>query len=523
MPTGTLPRDCAQESGIPFPVVQPAAIFNRRRCFFTATLQIGILSLAAAVASAQAPTGPQPGPAAPGGAIPPAAAPAPSGAVPVPPVPAPAVPAAVPPAPTGAAAVPPTLTPVSTRPITLQEAEDIALRTHGNIAVAQQSVAAAQQRIAEARTGNLPSVQGNLGYAGSGTSNLGGLFGPSTRFQGNNVQFDQGLQPQLALNYNVYDGGLTRNAVGQARANEQSSEANLLATRNDLKLTVATNYIAELRAHSQLLLAQQEEILAQNQLNEVQARVAAGAAATADSALPLSALRNNQVATLTAQNQLRIAENTLLNSMGLPVGTPLLIQDLPDDTAPVPAVAPLQAAAVVQRPEIAGTAAQLRSAQAGVSIARINELPRASTVVGANLDPNDAAQRSSWTIGVGVSLPIFDAGLTRAREKEAQTQVASQEANLLQTRKDVGADVQDAYLNLVSARERLDASRLAVQAAQTNLDATTARYNLGLAGSDVVALVQAQVQFFTASTNEIQARYDVHLARAQLQKATGAP
>jgi outer membrane protein TolC len=85
----------------------------------------------------------------------------------------------------------------------------------------------------------------------------------------------------------------------------------------------------------------------------------------------------------------------------------------------------------------------------------------------------------------------------------------------------VTADVEEAYLNLVSARERVDASRLAVEAAQINLEATTARYELGAAGTTVVDLIQAQFQFATASNNAINALYDIYLAQAQLDRAIG--
>ena len=57
--------------------------------------------------------------------------------------------------------------------------------------------------------------------------------------------------------------------------------------------------------------------------------------------------------------------------------------------------------------------------------------------------------------------------------------------------------------------------------ADANLRATNERFRLGAAGVGVVELVQAQTQFFTANNNLVQARYDVVLAQAQLQRATG--
>jgi outer membrane protein TolC len=60
-----------------------------------------------------------------------------------------------------------------------------------------------------------------------------------------------------------------------------------------------------------------------------------------------------------------------------------------------------------------------------------------------------------------------------------------------------------------------------VEAAQVNLEQTTARYERGLAGVTVVDLIQAQVQFADASNSAIQALYDTHFAQAQLNRAIG--
>jgi outer membrane protein TolC len=81
--------------------------------------------------------------------------------------------------------------------------------------------------------------------------------------------------------------------------------------------------------------------------------------------------------------------------------------------------------------------------------------------------------------------------------------------------------VGQAYFNLISARERTQAGRLAVEAAQVNLAQTTARYQRGVAGTTIVELIQAQVQFATANNNLINAIYDAHIARAQLSRAIG--
>ncbi len=420
-------------------------------------------------------------------------------------------------------------------PVSLQEAILVAHQNHGRIAVAEESVEASRQRVRQARTGTLPTVTGQLGYAGGGTTNFGGTFGrePTRTVIGPNgvpqrvtadrdtVAFNQGLQPRLGLNYNIYDGGLTRHAIRQARANVESNLANLGAVRNNLELEVTTNYLLQLRSERLLELRRAQEQLAAEQLRAVEANIRVGAAAEADRALVLSEYRNRQVDRITAENEVLVSANALRNSMGLPVGPPLSLVTLQENLEPLSPLARLQDQARRQRPEVVQAEAQVRAAQAGVSIARTRRRPRLDTNFGFNLAPNDPLTRGDWSFGAAVSLPIWDAGLTHAQEREAKTGVSANLAQLEQLRRDVAAEVQEAYLNLVNARERLAASRLAQEAAQVNLEVTTARYERGIQGVDVVDLIQAQVQFATASNNAIQALYDIFLAQAQLDRAVG--
>ncbi len=441
--------------------------------------------------------------------------------------------AAAPP-PMTAPADPPIIAPEGKRPVAIEEAIQVAFQNHARISIAEESVEQSRQRVRQARTGTLPSLGASLGYRGTGTSNLGGAFGsrPTQTVIGptgpvrvpvdtDTATFDRGLQPRVALNYNIYDGGLTKYSVRQARANVEGTQANLNAVRNNLSFEVTTNYLVQLRSERLLELRRQQERLAAEQLRSVEAQIRVGRAAEADRALVLSELRNRQVDRILAENDVRVAANALRNSMGLPVGQQLQLVELNQEVQALSPLPLLQEAARQRRPEVVQAEAQTRAAQASVSIARIGRKPRLDTQFAFNVSPNNAFNRSDWAIAAAISMPLWDAGLTHAREQEAKSTVQSASANLEQVKRDVEAEVVEAHLNLVSSRERLDAAKLAVEAASVNLQQTQARYEQGIGGIDVVDLITAQVQFATASNNAINALYDVHLAQAQLNRAVG--
>ncbi|OPZ84025.1 MAG: Outer membrane efflux protein [bacterium ADurb.Bin429] len=79
--------------------------------------------------------------------------------------------------------------------------------------------------------------------------------------------------------------------------------------------------------------------------------------------------------------------------------------------------------------------------------------------------------------------------------------------------------MEEAYLNLESARERLAASDLSLKAAQKNFDVQQDRYKQGFAIP--LDLLNAQVEVATAQSNAVQARYDYYTSYAQLEYAIG--
>lgn len=405
-----------------------------------------------------------------------------------------------------------------TGPVTLQDAIRIAKQNHGSVVVAREAVAVAQGRVTEARAGTLPNVSGDVTFQGRGSSlvNRGnGALGRS------GTTWDPRPLPRLSVNYTLYDGGQTAAGVRQARAGVAESQAGEQATLRNLALTVASSFVAQLRAESLLDLRQAQEKLAQEQLDRVEARISAGSAAEADRALPLSEVRSAQVARIQAENDAKVAATALRNAMGLSVGPPLKLVQPAGITGTLPSQNELMAEAEKMRPELQQARARVASAAAGLTLAKLRRYPLLDVTAAYQATPSDPTQRASWAIGLGISMPIWDANVTRAREEEARAQLVSATADMEQTRKDIAAEVEQAYLNLVSARERLGAATAAADAAKVNLDATSARYERGVAGVSVVDLFAAQVQYDTANVDAIQAQYDVLLAQAQLDRAVG--
>jgi outer membrane protein TolC len=253
-------------------------------------------------------------------------------------------------------------------------------------------------------------------------------------------------------------------------------------------------------------------------------KIAAGAEASVNRYQFDVALANAQVTLLQNQNAVRQNGAALRAAMGLPVGpAPMLAEvSLPASSTALPAPPPVDQAVATansSHPQILQDIAAVDSSRFALRLAALRRRPILTTTATVSVNPNNPQTKSDWMVSAGITMPIWDAGVTRAREREARAGLILAEARMTQTRIDISNTVQQAVLNIQNAKERLDASRIAADAAARNLEAENARYQQGLAIP--VDLTTAQLNSFTAQSNEIQALYDYYIAQAQLKQALG--
>jgi outer membrane protein TolC len=401
------------------------------------------------------------------------------------------------------------------RRLTLEEAIAIGQRNHADVSIAQENVVASRQRVTQAKTGTLPTVQGNIGYAGRGSSDAGGIFGEGPTFS----LWDEGPLPAIQARYTVWDMGLTRLNVRQARSGVNSAQAGLRNTRRVVRFNVTQDYLSLLRSEQQRLVTEERVRLAQQQLELVDAEILVGKAARSDREPLRRDLAQANVRNIEAQNNINVSASALRNSMGLAVGERLAVTELPQPDFQIPDYQESVSLAQRNRPDLAQDIAAVDASGAAVSSARLQRGPRFEMSMAANVTPRNNTSRTDWAVVTGVTMPLWDAGLTKSRVDESRARLDSDRARLTQTQKDIAAEVQQAILNLASAKERVDASKISVEAAQVALDAANAKYQQGLAR--IIDLTDAQLGFFVARIDAINALYDFYQAQAQLDLAVG--
>ena len=119
------------------------------------------------------------------------------------------------------------------------------------------------------------------------------------------------------------------------------------------------------------------------------------------------------------------------------------------------------------------------------------------------------------------ALPLYDAGQTGRRIKDAKLSAQGAGENGQRTRQEVIFNVVKAYTDELLARENARVAEAAVKSAQSDLHRAQARQEEGQAvPSD---LLSAQVQLAQAQEDLLQAKNAVDLAHAALNVAMGLP
>jgi TolC family type I secretion outer membrane protein len=403
------------------------------------------------------------------------------------------------------AASPPALALPLSPPISLAEAIKTALAHNPQTALAEAGVISASGQTKTAAAGLLPSVSLSSQYSKSGPDTLGSDTSASVSVSGRQL---------------LYDFGATAANVSQARHREEATRQSYAQTRQDIINQVKQTYYTLLQNQRLVEVQQQNVADSQANLNLANARFGAGLAARADVIKAETALASANFNLISAKNAAELSRLDLNLAMGIDGNTPTEVKDSEESAPPLTDRPALVAQALSARPEMLSAKASLEAAKQNLRAARVGNAPAFNLnadygLQGTSFPPHD----DGWSYGASVSFPLFDGGANAGQIKTAQGNLQSAEAQLRQSEQTVGSEVITAYLNLRTAEEKIIASAAEVANAEENFRLTTGRYQAGLA--TYIEVTDAETALVSARTNQVNAQYDLSIARAALKRALG--
>ena len=276
--------------------------------------------------------------------------------------------------------------------------------------------------------------------------------------------------------------------------------------------------------YKDIINVREEEINNLNtHLQTVQIQYEVGTVALADVLSTNVQIANSKQALNSARANFQNAVANLNNIIGLPVDTPLNIDEdfdfVPFDKSEAECIE----FALNNRPDAKAAALNVKSYQENISQAKAGYRPRVNLYVqkyfsGETLfKDNHNADR--WSAGLQMSWNIFDNNVTAAQVQQAKAQLKKSESAASQILDEVKLDVHNAYTNLAVARLNISITQDAVKQAQEQYLIAQVRYEEGVDTNLIV--MDAQEKLTQAKTNFFTALYSYNTSRAQLFKAMG--
>ncbi len=404
----------------------------------------------------------------------------------------------------------------SPRPLTLAEAEKIALASHPRLQARRLLASAATQDTRQVRAGYFPTLFGSLTGAGAPTNTrlaAGGL---------NNPIILSRLASGVTVSQLLTDFGRTSDLVESSRLHALAQQDEAEVTQDQVLLAVDRAYFRALRSESVLRVAEQTVAARQIVVDQVRALAESKLKSGLDVSFAEVNLSEARLLLVSAQNDLEGAFAELAAALGNPRPERYLLDNEPLPPAPPDQFSELVDTALQKRPELASLRADRDSALRLAHAEKRLWLPSISAVTSLGVIPaHDTALRDSFAAaGVNISIPIFNGYLFSARKAAADLRAQAVEQSLRDQELGVVRDLRLAWLEARTAFDRIQLTDQLLNQAGQAMELAQARYDIGL--SSIVELTQAQLNKTSAEIAGASARYDFQIRRATLDFASGA-
>lgn len=407
--------------------------------------------------------------------------------------------------------------------LTIQGAENLAIKNNPQISVQHLIYLASNQVTREQKSAYYPNINGALTAVGGQQA---------SRIAAGNLNSPRLLNRAaggLSLSQLIYDFGQTNNLVAMSALRAKAANMNALATAYQIKLAVdeafynalltfAEQKVAEETVKERKVVSDQITTLYNNRLRS-----------EVDASFADANLAQAQLLLLDAQNNYQASLSQLSQILGYTGQQQFeLVDTEPELNPPTDNVSELQDEAFSNRPEIAAQSYEYQAAQRFQKAERDELFPTVSAlgVVGDAFEGstlNGVQQFPTWygAAGANLSVPIFNGFLYFARAKEASIRAQAANEQLRDLKDRIANDVRMSWLNAITAYNRISVSQQFLNQTNLALNLSQARYNIGL--SSIVELSQAQLQQTQAEIQFSASKYQYRIAQSVLRFQIAAP
>ena len=399
--------------------------------------------------------------------------------------------------------------------LTLAQAQQLGIQNNPQFTAARYNAAAAYQVAPQYKAAYEPNVSGS--FTGVGADNgsrlaAGGLNNP--------IVYNR-IGSGLSIGQMITDFGRTSNLMAMAKLQASAQDQVTETTREQILLAVSRAYFAVLRAQAVQKVAIQTVAARQTVADQVSALAESKLKSTLDVSFANVNLADAKLLLAQAQSDVQAADAELATAMGLPNERGFVLEEEPMPGPMPDQVSDLIGQAMQNRPELKNLRLQQGAAERFTKAEHALYYPYVGVVGTAGFVPTgyETIPGKYGAIGMNVSIPIFNGGLFKARQTQAElkAKAASENVNDLENR--VTRDVRVAFLNATTAYDRMALTQQLLQQATSAADLAQTRYDLGL--GNIVELSTAQLNVTSAQIADTSAHYEYQTQRIILDYQAG--
>jgi outer membrane protein TolC len=462
------------------------------------------------------------------------------------------------------------------RPLSLAEALKLAGATSEQVAIAKAGEQRARGALGSARAALLPQVNTTLDWrktlenqfaaiskrASSGSSSGGSTGGSDSSSSGGSnpaasitriFASEYTMTAGLTASQPIFTGGRATANIKAARLQRESAEIGITSAQAQVQLDVTQAYYDAVLADRLVTIAETTLVQAERTLRQVQLTRSVGSASEFELIRARVTRDNQRPSWLQSKTQRELAFARLRNLLDLPASTALVLTDsiaeqplagAAPTTAPVTTVNVDPATVLAVDPRVTSSVsavvgatdtasrsrASVKQAEKSVGVAE-QQLKAAKAARLPQLSANTQYQRlaypvnalptslrdffPNWTVGLGVSYPLFTGGNVKGQILQAEAGVADARQRLKLAQENASLEAKQATLQLTEAEATWLASVGTAEQAQRAYDIAEVRFREGI--STQIELSDSRVQLQQALANRARAARDLQVARKRLE------
>jgi outer membrane protein len=384
---------------------------------------------------------------------------------------------------------------------------------------AEEAINAAESRISLARTGYYPDLDVTAAY-----NHLGPLTEISIPSFGHILLYPaDNYSAAVNLRENIYDFGKTSRNIILEKENKILAELSLDQVKQNLSLTVVSNFFALAFLQEAIVIKQQELQNLQEHLDFVQKKKETGSATQYEylsTQVRISTVESQQVDLQTAQT---VQLSVLNNLLGLPEKTAHNVKyDLNTKIPGIPEDS-LVSYAIGHRDEMMIARKKTDVAESHYQVIRAQNNPSFNLFATGGAKngyfPNLDQMKMNYVVGAGIRVPIYDASRTKYNLQQANSSIISSNYETETLRRTVTNDVVENETRLKAAQQKVEQYQLQLDQAQQAYDLAQTNFKAGAITN--LDLLDASTTLSESSLLLLKARIDYMVSIYRLEASLG--